>query len=77
MAKRGATVATYCGCHAMTDNAPTATITASPAQDAITTAVFYARCLSITLDHVPLQQQARIDMQDLLDVMIQQIRGEL
>ncbi len=60
----------------MTDNAPTATITASPAQDAITTAVFYARCLSITLDHVPLQQQARIDMQDLLDVMIQQIRGE-
>ena len=31
----------------------------------------------ITLDRVPLQQQARIDMQDLLDVMIQQIRGEL
>ena len=61
----------------MTDNAPTATITASPAQDAITTAVFYARCMSVALDAVPLQQQARIDMQDLLDVMIQQIRGEL
>lgn len=49
----------------------------STVNDAIMTAVFYARCLSITLDHVPLQQQARIDMQDLLDVMIQQIRGEL
>lgn len=52
-------------------------LTATKSADAITTAVFYARCLSITLDHVPLQQQARIDMQDLLDVMIQQIRGEL
>ena len=45
--------------------------------EAITTAVFYAKCFSATLDEIPMQQQARIDMQDLLDVMIQQIRGEL
>ena len=56
MAKRR-DMATYCGGHATTDNAPAATITASPAQDAITTAVFYARCM-MALDAVPLQQQA-------------------
>ena len=45
--------------------------------DPINHAVIAAKLFKHTLDAVPLQQQARIDMQDLLDVMIQQIRGEL
>ena len=45
--------------------------------DPIAHAVIAAKMFQHTLDAVPLQQQARIDMKDLLDVMIQQIRGEL
>ena len=47
-----------------------------PAQRMTPSRPRYLRSLSeYHADHVPLQQQARIDMQDLLDVMIQQIRG--
>lgn len=45
--------------------------------DAVTTAVFYLRCAIIALDRVPLAHQARVDMQDLLEVMIKQVKGEL
>lgn len=52
-------------------------INQSPPDDAATTAVFYARRLRRALEAVPLQQQALHDMQDFIDVMIAQIRGEL
>ena len=45
--------------------------------DVVMTAVFFARRLRGALDYVPLHPQTRIDMQDFLDMMIQQIRGEL
>lgn len=48
--------------------------------DPIITAVFYLRCAKAVLDAIPtgqLHPQARYDMQDELDRMVQTVRGEL
>ena len=62
--------------NALAHNEWSAATTENPV-DPITHAVIAAKLFQHTLDAVPLQQRARIDMKDLLDVMIQQIRGEL
>ena len=62
--------------NALAHNEWSAATTENPV-DPITHAVIAAKLFQHTLDAVPLQQRVRIDMKDLLDVMIQQIRGEL